>query len=86
MECVHWTKGGVLGRAGQTPCPPMPWHTSVREKEGFHGRQCLSSDNQILEDEENNTSLSILTWIRVYPLSLITTLNKVNGNVMAQSL
>lgn len=53
-------------------------------KKGFHRRECLSNDSQILEDEENNSSLSILTWICLYLLSLITAANKVNGNVMAQ--
>lgn len=49
------------------------------EKEGFQGRECLFNDSQILEDEENNSSLSILAWICHYPESLIIAQNKVNG-------
>lgn len=56
------------------------------KKEGFQGRECLFNDSQILEDEENNSSLSILARICHYTESLVIAQNKVNGTIMAQFL
>lgn len=92
MQGTLALKAGVLGQSGiasisfyRLLATLLAYHCGGK-KEGFHGRECLFSDSQILEDEENNSSLSILAWVCRYPISLIIAQNKVNGDVMAQFL